>query len=77
MTKPDLKPCPVCKGEKRICTGISFPPNSTIAVKCEYERCPECQPGPHSGYARRRADARLRAKPKPTIPWTQDQFANA
>ena len=41
-------------GRKKIVTGMSFPPNSTIGVKYEYEPCPGCQAGPHSFYARRR-----------------------
>ncbi|HEV8035775.1 hypothetical protein [Yoonia sp.] len=46
--------CLVCMGRKKIMTGMSFPPNSTIGVKVEYESCPKCQPGPHGFYARRR-----------------------
>jgi hypothetical protein len=46
--------CIVCMGRRRIMTGMSFPPKSTIGVKYEYEPCPRCQPGPHSFYARRR-----------------------
>jgi hypothetical protein len=46
--------CLVCMGRKKIMTGMSFPPNSTIGVKYEYEPCPKCQPGPHGFYARRR-----------------------
>lgn len=46
--------CLVCMGRKKILTGMSFPPNKTIAVKWEYEACPKCQPGPHGFYARRR-----------------------
>jgi hypothetical protein len=46
--------CLVCMGRKKILTGMSFPPNKTIDVKWEYEACPQCQPGPHGFYARRR-----------------------
>jgi hypothetical protein len=50
-------------GRKRIMTGMSFPPNSTMGVKWEYEPCPKCQPGPHSFYAKRRMQMILEDKP--------------
>ena len=51
----DLSECLTCMGEKRLLTGMSFPPNKTIAVKYEYEPCPDCTLGPHGFYARRMA----------------------
>lgn len=48
--------CPVCHGERRVKVGVSFPPRKTIAVKVEYDPCPECTPGPHSFHARKVAD---------------------
>jgi hypothetical protein len=56
--------CTVCMGRKRLLTGMSFPPNKTIGVKYEYEPCPNCQPGPHGFFARRKMQIliELRAK---------------
>ena len=48
-----LSGCLICMGRKRVMVGMSYPPNRTIAVKYEYEPCPNCQRGPHSFYARR------------------------
>lgn len=45
--------CPICMGTKRVMVGMSFPPKKTMAVKYEYDPCPNCQPGPHSFHARR------------------------
>jgi len=57
--------CNVCFGRKRIMVGMSFPPKRTIAVKYEYDPCPNCQPPPHSFYARRRAQQILKAQEEP------------
>lgn len=65
----DLSNCPICMGRKRVLVGMSYPPNRTIEVKCEYEPCPNCQPGPHSFFARRfmqiRKDMLHRSLPAP------------
>ena len=45
--------CDICMGRERLMVGMSYPPNQTIGVKCEYEPCPNCQPGPHGFFARR------------------------
>ena len=47
--------CLICRGEKRVLVGMSYPPNKTIAVTMEYDPCPECTPGPHSFHAKRTA----------------------
>lgn len=47
--------CFICHGTRRVMVGMSYPPGKTIAVHFEYDPCPECTPGPHSFYARRRA----------------------
>lgn len=49
------KNCATCHETRRVMVGMSFPPNKTIAVKYEYEPCPECMPGPHSFHAKRTA----------------------
>ena len=50
-SEPEL--CDICHGSRRVMVGMSFPPKSTITVKCEYDPCPECTPPPHTFHARR------------------------
>lgn len=45
--------CTICMGRRKVCVGISFPPQSTIAVKAEYDPCPGCTPPPHTFHAKR------------------------
>lgn len=56
--------CTICMGRKRVLVGMSFPPKRTIAVKYEYEKCPNCTKGPHSFWARRTMQILLEAREK-------------
>ena len=47
--------CEICCGNGRIAVGWSPAPAITDRIRIEYEPCPECQSGPHSGYALRKA----------------------
>lgn len=47
--------CTTCMGRSRLLVGMSYPPGKTIAVRYEYEPCPDCQKGPHGFWARRTA----------------------
>lgn len=47
--------CEICMGRRRVLVGMSYPPNRTIEVKCEYDPCPGCTPPPHTFHARRKA----------------------
>lgn len=49
-----VKACPICKGDARIKVG--WYPVNNIKIKVEYDQCPECQPPPHSFYAKQTAD---------------------
>ena len=51
MTSTD--DCPVCMGEGRLLVGMTYPPGKTIAVKFEYDPCPNCTPPPHTFHAMR------------------------
>ena len=53
MTEP--RECLTCMGEKRLLVGMTYPPNKTIAVKIEYEPCPDCTLPPHTFHAMRTA----------------------
>ena len=48
--------CPVCMGKGRLLVGMTYPPGKTIAVKFEYDPCPNCTQGPHSFHAKQTAD---------------------
>ena len=50
-----MSDCTICMGHGRVMVGMSFPPNSTIAVKAEYDPCPGCTPPPHTFHAKRTA----------------------
>lgn len=50
-----MSDCETCMGQGRVMVGLSYPPGKTIAVKFEYEPCPDCTPGPHSFWAKRTA----------------------
>ena len=47
--------CLTCMGKGRLLVGMSYPPNKTIAVKFEYDPCPDCMPEPHTFHAKRTA----------------------
>jgi transposase-like protein len=64
MTKPDLKPCPFC-GSSNLKTGGD---DKFVGVWCN-----DCQATGPNHYGRSEWNTRA----KPTIPWTQDQFASA
>lgn len=53
MTRRD--DCLICMGRGRVMVGMSYPPKSTVAVKCEYDPCPGCTPPPHTFHAMRTA----------------------
>ena len=55
MSETDSSGCGICMGRKRVAVGISFPPNSTIGCKVEYDPCPGCTPPPHTFHAKRTA----------------------
>lgn len=47
--------CQICRGRRKVCVGISFPPKSTVGVKAEYDPCPCCTKPPHTFHAKRTA----------------------
>ena len=47
--------CLTCMGRGKVMVGMSYPPNKTLAVKAEYDPCPDCTPPPHTFHARRQA----------------------
>ena len=51
----DASNCLTCMGKGRLMVGMTYPPNKTIAVKFEYDPCPDCTPLPHTFRARRTA----------------------
>ena len=61
----DTSDCLTCMGEGRLMVGMTYPPNKTIAVKFEYDPCPDCTPPPHTFHAKRTAQI-LKERKGPT-----------
>ena len=59
--------------------GMSYPPNSTISVKAEYDPCRGCTPPPHTFHAKRTARILIETRnrstalrgPEETISWSK------